>query len=44
MADWRRAFERGEARATGIEQYLRLIVKVVQAQEERARTRRARSH
>ncbi len=44
VADWRRAFERGEARATGIEQYLRLIVKVVQAQEERARTRRARSH
>ncbi len=42
LADWRGAFERGEARATGIEQYLKLIVKVVEAQEERARTRRAR--
>ena len=42
LADWRHAFERGEARATGIEQYLKLIVKVVEAQEERARTRRAR--
>jgi hypothetical protein len=44
LADWRTAFERGEARATGIDQYLKLIVKVVEAQEERARTRRARSH
>ena len=42
LTDWRRAFERGEARATGIEQYLKLIVKVVESQEERARTRRAR--
>jgi hypothetical protein len=44
LADWRHAFERGEARATGIDQYLKLIVKVVEAQEERTRTRRARSH
>lgn len=44
LADWRRAFERGDARATGIDQYLKLIVKVVEAQEERTRTRRARSH
>ncbi len=44
LADWRRAFERGEVRATGIDQYLKLIVKVVEAQEERSRTRRARSH
>ena len=43
LADWRRAFERGEARATGIDQYLKLIVKVVEAQEERTRTRRVRS-
>ncbi len=42
LADWRQAFERGEARATGIDQYLKLIVKVVEAQEERSRTRRAR--
>lgn len=43
LADWRAAFEHGEARATGVDQYLKLIVKVVEAQEERARTRRARS-
>jgi hypothetical protein len=42
LADWRQAFEHGEARATGIDQYLKLIVKVVEAQEERSRTRRAR--
>ncbi len=42
LADWRTAFERGEARATGIDQYLKLIVKVVENQEERSRTRRAR--
>lgn len=42
LADWRTAFEHGEARATGIDQYLKLIVKVVEAQEERTRTRRAR--
>jgi hypothetical protein len=44
LADWRAAFEHGDARATGIDQYLKLIVKVVEAQEERSRTRRARSH
>jgi len=44
LADWRRAFEHGEARATGVDQYLKLIVKVVEAQEERSRTRRARHH
>ena len=43
LADWRFAFERGEAKATGVEQYLRLIEKVVATQEERAHTRRARS-
>lgn len=42
VADWREAFERGQARATGVEQYLRLIVNVVERQEERDRTRRAR--
>jgi len=44
LTDWRRAFEHGEAKATGIDQYLKLIVKVVEAQEERSRTRRARRH
>jgi hypothetical protein len=42
VAEWRQAFEHGDARATGIDQYLKLIVKVVEAQEERTRTRRAR--
>jgi hypothetical protein len=42
LADWRQAFEHGDAKATGIDQYLKLITKVVEAQEERSRTRRAR--
>jgi hypothetical protein len=42
VRDWREAFERGDATATGIEQVLRLIVSVVDRQEERARTRKAR--
>ena len=41
VKDWREAFERGEAKATGIEQVMRLIVQVVERQEERGRTRRA---
>jgi hypothetical protein len=43
VPEWREAFEHGEARATGIEQILRLIVSVVERQEERNRTRRARA-
>jgi hypothetical protein len=39
--DWRRAFATGEAKATGIEQVMKLIVQVVERQEERERTRRA---
>ncbi len=42
VRDWREAFERGDAKATGIEQVLKLIVNVVEKQEERSRTRRAR--
>jgi hypothetical protein len=41
IKDWREAFEKGEAKATGIEQVMRLIVQVVEKQEERGRTRRA---
>ena len=44
LGDWRTAFEHGDARATGIDQYLKLIVKVVEAQEERSRTKRAKHH
>ena len=43
VADWREAFTYGQAKATGVEQYLRLIVTVVEKQEERTRSRRARS-
>ena len=42
VRDWREAFEKGDAKATGIEQVLKLIVNVVEKQEERSRTRRAR--
>ena len=42
VADWREAFFEGRAKATGVEQYMRLIVQVVEKQEERTRTRRAR--
>jgi hypothetical protein len=43
VADWREAFTYGQAKATGIDQILKLIVHVVEKQEERMRTRRARS-
>ena len=43
IADWREAFTYGQAKATGIDQILKLIVHVVEKQEERTRTRRARS-
>ena len=42
VADWREAFIHGQAKATGVEQYMRLIVNVVERQEERDRTRKAR--
>ncbi len=42
VRDWREAFAKGEAKATGIEQVLQLIVNVVERQEQRGRTRKAR--
>jgi len=42
IKDWRDAFEHGHAKATGPDQILRLIQQVVERQEERSRTRRAR--
>jgi hypothetical protein len=39
---WRAAFEHGDAKVTGVEQIIRLIVQVVAKQEERSRTRKAR--
>jgi pyruvate-formate lyase len=44
VADWREAFTYGQAKATGVEQYMRLIEQVVEKAEERQRTRKARSH
>jgi hypothetical protein len=41
VRDWREAFTKGDAKATGIEQVLKLIVNVVERQEERSRTRKA---
>ena len=43
VQDWREAFEKGTAKATGIEQVMKLIVNVVERQEERSRTRRPTS-
>ena len=42
VRDWREAFAKGDAKATGIDQVMKLIVNVVERQEERARTRKAR--
>lgn len=42
VKDWREAFLHGDAKATGIEQVMRLIVNVVDRQDERSRTRKAR--
>ena len=42
IPDWREAFMHGQAKATGVDQYMRLIVNVVERQEERNRTRKAR--
>jgi hypothetical protein len=42
VKDWEEAFAKGDAKATGIEQVLKLIANVVERQQERSRTRRAR--
>jgi hypothetical protein len=42
VRDWEEAFAKGEAKATGIEQVLKLIANVVARQQERAHTRKAR--
>jgi hypothetical protein len=42
IADWRQAFATGHVKASGSEQILKLIVNVVERQEERDRTRKAR--
>jgi hypothetical protein len=42
VADWIEAFTYGQAKASGPEQILRLIINVVERQQERERTRKAR--
>jgi len=42
VPDWIEAFTYGQAKATGPEQILRLIVSVVERQQEREHTRKAR--
>jgi hypothetical protein len=42
VPDWIEAFTYGQAKASGPEQILRLIVNVVDRQQERQRTRKAR--
>ncbi len=44
VSDWRAAFVKGEAKVTGIDQVIKLIANVVERQEERSHTRRARQH
>jgi hypothetical protein len=43
VRDWREAFAKGEAKATGVDQVMKLIVHVVERHEERARTRKAKA-
>lgn len=42
LEDWRKAFVTGRVKATGVEQYLKLIQQVVEKQDERARLKKAR--
>ena len=42
LQDWRQAFEQGDAKATGIEQVMKLIVNVIDRQEARSHLRKAR--
>ncbi len=43
MPDWIEAFTYGQAKASGPQQFLRLIHKVVEEHEERQQLKRARS-
>jgi hypothetical protein len=44
VADWIEAFTYGQAKASGPEQIVRLIINVVERQQERERTPKARKH
>lgn len=42
ISAWRRAFETGSVKASGVEQYMKLITQVVDKQQSRAQLKRAR--
>jgi hypothetical protein len=42
ISGWRRGIETGKVKASGIDQYMKLIAQVVEKHEERVRTKRAR--
>lgn len=44
VSDWHDAFSTGDAKVTGIEQIIKLIANVVERQQERSNTRRAKQH
>ena len=44
VPDWIEAFAYGQAKASGPEQFLRLIINAVERQQERQRTPKARKH
>ena len=44
VPDWVEAFTYGQAKASGPEQFLKLIINVVERQQERERTPKARRH
>ena len=44
VADWIEAFSYGQAKASGPDQFIRLISNVVERQQERERTPKARKH
>jgi hypothetical protein len=44
VPDWIEAFSYGQAKASGPEQFMKLIANVVERQQERERTRRAKPH
>jgi len=44
VPDWIEAFSYGQAKASGPEQFVKLIANVVERQQERERTRRAKPH
>lgn len=44
VPDWIEAFAYGQAKASGPEQFMKLIANVVERQQERERTRRAKPH